>query len=131
MTYVPRPQTIAHYVVTHLASIPAGKELTTTQLCEAIGIDRMALTPFMKKAIEVGLVHHKTRDGLVYWSWNTQHPPIEDKPKTFWQPIKKVAPPEPDELTTLREENKRLRNDNEQMRSTLETIARMAKGNIA
>lgn len=70
-TYEPLPNTIAGRAVKHLRSLPAGTELTSAELAEAICTDTATLSTYLASALRYGLVKRmQRRDGIrgVLWS---------------------------------------------------------------
>lgn len=57
MSYQPQPGTVASRVIEHLRSLPAGEEIATGPLADAIGLDHPeTMNSFMAAALIAGLV---------------------------------------------------------------------------
>lgn len=70
-SYTPQPGTTPFRVIAHLQTLPAGTELTTAQLCDALGRDDPnGFSTCMLAAARSGLVKQARRPGsrLAYWS---------------------------------------------------------------
>ena len=94
--YSPAPGTTAYRVIAHMETLPAGAEVMTSALAEAIGVPANNLTPCLEAAVNAGKLFRRQRDNHVrspYW-WSLtdraggQPPPkrqtvyVPDEPKT-------------------------------------------------
>jgi hypothetical protein len=73
MSYTPKPGTVADRVLAHMATLPHGAEVCSSQIAEALGINAMLITSSMLPALEYGLVFRRQKDKThsrapVYWS---------------------------------------------------------------
>lgn len=94
--YSPAPGTTAYRVIAHMETLPAGAEVMTSALAEAIGVPANNLTPCLEAAVNAGKLFRRQRDNHIrspYW-WSLtdraggQPPPkrqtvyVPDEPKT-------------------------------------------------
>lgn len=68
--YSPAPGTTAYRVIAHMETLPAGAEVMTSALAEAIGVPANNLTPCLEAAVNAGKLFRRQRDNHVrspYW----------------------------------------------------------------
>jgi hypothetical protein len=72
MSYQPAVNTVAWKAITHLQSLPAGAELMTSALAEAIGVAGANLLPCLDAALKHGAIYRRQRDtharSPMWWS---------------------------------------------------------------
>ena len=89
--YEPRPGTVAFRVLAHLETLPAGAEVMTSALAEAINAEASQIQPCLELALKAGQVHRRQKDDHVRspWWWSlTDHsgiPKVRARP-AFVQP---------------------------------------------
>lgn len=68
--YSPAPGTTAYRVIAHMETLPAGAEVMTSALAEAIGVPANNLTPCLEAALNAGKLFRRQRDNHIrspYW----------------------------------------------------------------
>lgn len=74
--YAPAPGTIAFRALAHLETLPAGAEMMTSALAEAIGAAALNVAPCLEAPLRYGLIHRRQRDNHArspYWWSLTDH----------------------------------------------------------
>lgn len=71
-TYTPEPGTVAFRVLAYLETLPAGAEIMTSALAEALGLEGKNLIPCLETALAAGRIFRRQRDTHVrspfWWS---------------------------------------------------------------
>lgn len=67
--YEPRPGTVAYRVLAHLETLPAGAEVMTSALAEAINAEASQIQPCLELALKAGQVHRRQKDDHVRSPW--------------------------------------------------------------
>lgn len=106
--YEPRPGTVAFRVLAHLETLPAGAEVMTSALAEAINAEASQIQPCLELALKAGQVFRRQKDDHIRspWWWSlTDHsgiPKVRSKP-AFVQPQTPAPEPEPKPPRTVEE----------------------------
>ena len=82
MSYTPKPGSTAWRVMAHLETLPAGAEIMTSALAEAIGEPANNVSPCLEAALAAGLLFRRQRDAHVrspYW-WSLTDRSAQPKP---------------------------------------------------
>lgn len=101
MAYEPQPGTVAHKVVEHMRTLPAGTELSASALGEVVDQNNNVVIMSLAPARKHGLVKARKEGRLVFWSLGDGTPePLPhdyeaDEPLHAPAPIRTKAPTPP------------------------------------
>lgn len=79
MSYKPQPGTFPARAIAHLKTLPAGTELSSAELSEALDVEVSTVSPGLMYALRNGGVVSRKEGGLLFWSLPRSEEPDSDR----------------------------------------------------